>query len=95
MTGVIEGRGRVFGNAETPGQRAWSVAYAPKRVSMIPGLGNRIKASTMDHAQTDHRTLADSIGLMAQEPDRDGGFGGPNKVGFELQLSDFSPTAVS
>jgi hypothetical protein len=63
MTGVIEGRGRVFGNAETPGQRAWSVAYAPKRVSMIPGLGNRIKASTMDHAQTDHRTLADSIGL--------------------------------
>ena len=68
MTGVIEGRGRVFGNAETPGQRAWSVAYAPKRVSMIPGLGNQIKASTMDHAQTDHRTLGDSGAQRHKSP---------------------------
>ena len=68
MTGLIDGRGRAFGNAKTPGQRAWSVANPQKRVSMIPGLGNRIKASTMDHAQTEHRTLGDSGAQRHKSP---------------------------
>jgi hypothetical protein len=37
-------------------------AKSQKRVSRILGLGNAVRASTVDHAQTDRRTVADSKG---------------------------------
>jgi hypothetical protein len=39
-------------------------AKSPKRVSRILCLGNAVKASTVDHAQTDRRTFVGSKGTI-------------------------------
>ena len=55
-------------NAKDTGKRRchpecfWDDGKSPRRVSRNLGLGNVVRASTVDHAQTDRRTVADSKG---------------------------------